>query len=515
MNICKKASKVLPFMALAAAFLTSCSSDNLADSSQQTSNSEEKKTVTFTATVAEENSDTRMGMDKIDIYNAQFYWHKGDAIAVQIHQGVTYGQAIFTTTDSDGTTDAKFAGYVTQPNTLDGYAKFPVDGGSFSSADKVSYNLPGTYTYDKVESNIFPKKVDGTITYPVNKTNMPMLGKSDNKSWTQDDTHYNGNIAFRHVAGMAIIRVEKMPVTAGTLTVTSDCQLAGTFEINGFRYSTNPVIETTKEVGGNGYKNVTFKFTNATKDAVGVFYLPMATGDYENVKIAISDENGGSTTTCTQLDKLTITRANVTVVPVTNTRVINGHKFVDLGLSVLWAETNIGAETASEYGNYYAWGETSTKDSYDWSNYAHGKSESEMTKYDTSDKNTLETTDDAAYTLWSSSCRMPTKEEFDELAKEENCKWEWVMVNGVNGYKVTSLKEGYTDNSIFLPAAGCRTSTDKVDRGSAGFYYSSSLYWTGAGSKNASSVYFNNSVKNTWPNLPYSSGCTIRPVAGK
>lgn len=142
MNICKKASKVLSFMALAAAFLTSCSSDNLADSSQQTSNSEEKKTVTFTATVAEENSDTRMGMDKIDIYNAQFYWHKGDAIAVQIHQGVTYGQAIFTTTDSDGTTDAKFAGYVTQPNTLDGYAKFPVDGGSFSSADKVSYNLP-------------------------------------------------------------------------------------------------------------------------------------------------------------------------------------------------------------------------------------------------------------------------------------------------------------------------------------------------------------------------------------
>ena len=40
---------------------------------------------------------------------------------------------------------------------------------------------------------------------------------------------------------------------------------------------------------------------------------------------------------------------------------INGHEWVDLGLSVKWATCNVGASSPSEYGNYYAWGETSTK----------------------------------------------------------------------------------------------------------------------------------------------------------
>ena len=43
---------------------------------------------------------------------------------------------------------------------------------------------------------------------------------------------------------------------------------------------------------------------------------------------------------------------------------INGHECVDLGLSVKWATCNVGASSPTEYGNYYAWGETVTKSEY-------------------------------------------------------------------------------------------------------------------------------------------------------
>jgi len=62
---------------------------------------------------------------------------------------------------------------------------------------------------------------------------------------------------------------------------------------------------------------------------------------------------------------------------------------------------------------------------------------------------------------------MPTNGEFVELL--EYCAWEWTTVKGVNGYKIT----GPNDNSIFLPAAGFRDSTEICNRGTDG------RYWTG------------------------------------
>ncbi len=62
----------------------------------------------------------------------------------------------------------------------------------------------------------------------------------------------------------------------------------------------------------------------------------------------------------------------------------NGHAYVDLGLpsGTLWATCNIGATKPEEYGDYFAWGETSTKDTYDWTTYKYSKGdEDELTKY--------------------------------------------------------------------------------------------------------------------------------------
>ena len=152
-----------------------------------------------------------------------------------------------------------------------------------------------------------------------------------------------------------------------------------------------------------------------------------------------------------------------------------GHNYVDLGLSVKWATCNVGATTPEDYGNYYAWGETATKETYN-----------EDTYFDTNDggytfakynneggKTVLDPEDDAAHVNWGGSWRMPTKAEWQELI--DNCTWTWTTQNGINGYKVTSKKAGYTDKFIFLPAAGGRNDSDLYDVGSDGLYWSSSL----------------------------------------
>ena len=154
---------------------------------------------------------------------------------------------------------------------------------------------------------------------------------------------------------------------------------------------------------------------------------------------------------------------------------INGHKFIDLGLpsGLLWAETNIGAKTAADDGNYYAWGETSTKSEYIGNTYF----DSNYTIYSINGKTTLENQYDAAYVNWGDSCRMPTSDEFRELLNSENCTWNWTSMNtsdgsSISGYKITSVKNG---NSIFLPASGYRSGGYLIDHGSKGKYWSSTL----------------------------------------
>ena len=158
----------------------------------------------------------------------------------------------------------------------------------------------------------------------------------------------------------------------------------------------------------------------------------------------------------------------------------NGYAYVDLGLSVKWATCNVGANNPEDYGDYFAWGETtSTKNTYDWSTYKYcNGSSSTLTKYNTSssfgtvdNKTQLELSDDAARVNWGGSWRMPTDAEWIELMN--NCTDTWTTQNGVNGYRVTSKTNG---NSIFLPAAGFRFDSSRNDAGGYGYYWSSSLY---------------------------------------
>ena len=81
--------------------------------------------------------------------------------------------------------------------------------------------------------------------------------------------------------------------------------------------------------------------------------------------------------------------------------------------------------------------------------------------------------DDAASVALGGKWRMPTIEEWQEL--RDNCYWTWTTIDGVNGYKVRSMKSGYTNNWIFLPAAGCRDGDYLSGVGYDGYYWSSSL----------------------------------------
>ena len=209
----------------------------------------------------------------------------------------------------------------------------------------------------------------------------------------------------------------------------------------------------------------------------------------------------------------------------------NGDLAVDLGLSVRWATCNVGANTPEEYGDYYAWGDTTTyyepgyaqekpqnhwkegKIGYNWSSYKYcNGSENTLTKYcsdsdygNIDSDTTLLPIDDVAHYKWGGNWRMPTRAEFEELL--DSCDCNFTTQNGVDGLKVTSKKD--SSKSIFLPAAWSYYNTSLGGGGSLGYYWSSSLnlhhpYY-------AWYLIFNSNISGT----NYSgrfSGHTVRPV---
>ena len=153
----------------------------------------------------------------------------------------------------------------------------------------------------------------------------------------------------------------------------------------------------------------------------------------------------------------------------------NGVEAVDLGLSVKWANMNVGAEKESGFGTYFAWGEIKPKNYYSWNTYLWSQGDSNfLIRYTASDKKTqLMPNDDAARANLGGEWRMPTADECKELIDPDNCDWEWTTKDGVNGYKVTGKKTG---NSIFLPITGFRFYGDVQFRALRGVYWTSTVY---------------------------------------
>ena len=160
----------------------------------------------------------------------------------------------------------------------------------------------------------------------------------------------------------------------------------------------------------------------------------------------------------------------------------SSENWIDLGLpsGLLWAECNIGATTPEGYGDYFAWGETSTKETYAWNNYKYSNGMYyELTKYCnkssygyngyTDDLTILQPADDVATQELGNGARIPTKEEWEEL--RDNTSSKWTTQNGVKGYLFTASNGQH----LFLPAAGYRPYERLDYEGANGFYWSASL----------------------------------------
>ena len=195
--------------------------------------------------------------------------------------------------------------------------------------------------------------------------------------------------------------------------------------------------------------------------------------------------------------------------PRSTTGTLNGYDWVDLGLSVKWATKNVGASSPSDYGDYFAWGETQTKKRFDWDNCFDclDSTGDSWGTYKIGGKTSISPTSghDAARENWGGTWRMPTDAEFEELCDETKCDWTWTSQGGHEGYKVT----GPNGNSIFLPAAGWRDGTGRIGVGGYGHYWSSTL--SSSSSYDACGLSFGSGGHDTY-DLYRSFGQSVRPV---
>ena len=142
---------------------------------------------------------------------------------------------------------------------------------------------------------------------------------------------------------------------------------------------------------------------------------------------------------------------------------------IDLGLpsGTKWASHNIGANRPEEAGSYFAWGETTEKDAYNWDSYLYGRDQFDV---DDIGKDIAGTSYDVAHEKWGGTWRLPTEKQCNELAI--HCTAEWTTVNGVNCQKLT----GPNGNHIILPASGARYDNELLGYGNFGAYWASEAY---------------------------------------
>ena len=182
---------------------------------------------------------------------------------------------------------------------------------------------------------------------------------------------------------------------------------------------------------------------------------------------------------------------------------------VDMGLSVQWANMNLGASDMAEAGQYYAWGEIAPKADYSWTTYSFcGGTAATINRYgDMDDTYTLKPEDDAASVAKGDGWRIPTKHEFKELI--DNCDLVWC--DSPAGYRLVSKING---NELFLPASGHMEGAQPAQSASIARYWTSST-----GSYEEEAVYYgmydSRGLTISRNSGERALGYAIRPVQGR
>ena len=171
----------------------------------------------------------------------------------------------------------------------------------------------------------------------------------------------------------------------------------------------------------------------------------------------------------------------------------NGHDYVEIG-GLKWATMNVGANSVTDYGQYFQWGDTTgyvaanvgptgttNAKLFYWTDYKFSGGRTSpnttgMTKYNSSDgKIMLDGCDDAATLNWGGAWRMPTTAEFQALGNAVNTAWTAdYQGSGVAGLICTDKTN--SSKVLFFPAAGVIGLGSAISVGNSCFYWSSSLY---------------------------------------
>ena len=350
-----------------------------------------------------------------------------------------------------------------------------------------------------------PDNTPCTIVYPLAAAKDDHSGVKDAATLlaAQDGT-LNANLDVRVGAGKILVSPPELDVTT---------QPAAQFAIFKFTVrkadgttaiSTRPLTIT---IGTQDYV-----ITPAT--ATDVLYAALPAVSEQKVEFDAKD-TGDKTYTCAKVST-TFAAGNY----YQSTLKMHEYVLMGEGYNLKWATCNVGADNPQEYGDYFAWGETATKEDYNqyWSGYSdYNSSYGTFPKYNLSGgKTVLDSEDDAASVNWSGSWRTPTEAEWNALLNTTNFTWAWTtdyLEDSSNhaGMVVTSMVTGYTGNKVFLPAAGDKVNKNFYNNDSYGMYWSSTLSTTN--SNVARFVYLQHNGSVTCIDGARYYGFSIRPVA--
>ena len=390
-----------------------------------------------------------------------------------------------------------------------GTLKYSSDGTSYSTSIPTATNY-GSYTvYYKVEGDSNVNDVaPATLQCSINEKQVTATVELSQSTYTYDGSAKEPTVTVKD--GSTVIPSSEYSVAysnntnAGTATVTISDNVGGNYEVIGSAtFTINKASRTMSWVNSPSNvisgSSVTVEAAPSVGDGTITYSSSDTTKATVNGNVVSGVGVGSCTITATISEGTNYLSAN------TSYSLTIDYPYVEIA-GTKWATMNIGANSVTDIGLYFAWGDTqgytaaqvgsgAGQKYFGWEDYKYGNGTSSpgdtgMTKYNYTDgKTVLDISDDAARANWGGSWRMPTTAEYAALGAAVNAAWTAdYQGSGVAGLVCTDK----TDSSkvLFFPADGGCYNGSVSDVGSDGYYWSSSV--NSSHVRNAYSLNFNN-----------------------
>ena len=407
---------------------------------------------------------------------------------------------------------------------------------------KVRANIDGTETYSdfitvSVEKYTYPSAVTIDGSASIDSNGLKNYGKTLSGTYNATVTGVEWRVSENNACSIhnsttdntLVLQVTNTPATALEVTLTcvvtfnTGVTMTGTKTVTlQLTFPTSISISGDDTITAAGSKNYSLSFSPSAYTASLLEVLWDITSDSH---VSVSGNNSGATVTLSENDGVTRTLTlSCTArfsgdVTRSATKSIT-FKFppegaVDLGLpsGLLWRNRNVGANSETDYGDYFSWGNitghkstngSTFDDSYDFGTSNSGPYASTPGKSLTGNIASNDSAHDAALANLGSGWHMPTKENFQELY--DNTDNEWTTINGVTGRKF--MKKSDHSVYVFFPAAGYGNGASLDNRGTYGYYWSAS--WNS--SDNAYYLLFGSSIVSPQSGYYRVIGISVRAV---